>query len=228
MGVIGTSSSIMINEQATKPPLIFSKWPPTYQNGKSQSLRHQIFHQLRSSGRIPSPSMLVKRYPPPSSSSSFMMRPMKYAQLKKQPIPQPSYYRPTISSPPRFRFNSSPQASNGEYIFENPYTNVGFAPVRTIFISNEYLSLFTHNQFKRVLFCCMFFFQNKKKFSFTDETKFNPIHTVPAPNLNKNFAYATHGEFIQEPFDNQIFDQKEHFNQITFRPLNVITVISSL
>lgn len=128
IAVIGTSS-IMINDSATKSPLMFSKWPPSYQNGKSQSLRHQIFHQLRSSGRIPSPSMLVKRYP--SSPMSVMMRPMKYAQLKKQPLPQPSYYRPTISTPPRYRFNSSPQAPNtGEYIFENPFNNLGLPPVR--------------------------------------------------------------------------------------------------
>lgn len=55
----------------------------------------------------------------------------------------------------------------------------------------------------------------------TDDTKYNPIHTVQAPNLNKNLAYSTHNEFMHEPFDNSIFDQKEHFNQITFRPLTV-------
>lgn len=126
LAVIGTSS-IMINESATKQPLMFSKWPPSYQNSKSQSLRQQIFHQLRSSGRIPSPSMIVKRYP---SSMPIMMRPMKYAQLKKTPIPQPSYYRPTISTPPRYRFHSSAQAPNtGEYIFENPFNNMGLSQV---------------------------------------------------------------------------------------------------
>lgn len=121
-------SSIMINDMATKPPLIFSKWPPTYQNGKSTSLRQQIFHQLRSSGRIPSSSMIVKRYP---SALPVMMRPLKYAQLKKTPLPQPSYYKPTISTPQRYRFHSSPPAPNtGEYVFENPFSSLGLPPVR--------------------------------------------------------------------------------------------------
>lgn len=54
----------------------------------------------------------------------------------------------------------------------------------------------------------------------TDDMKYNPIHTVAAPNLNKNIAYNTHNDFINEP-DNQLYEQKEHFNQITFRPLTV-------
>lgn len=66
----------------------------------------------------------------------------------------------------------------------------------------------------------LFVLQNKKKFSMSDDFKYNPIHTVSAPNLNKNLAYTTHGDYIHEP-DNQIFEQKEHFNQITFRPLTV-------
>lgn len=130
LAVIGVSS-IVITDSATKPPLMFSKWPPTYQNNKPTSLRHQMFHQLRSSvsGRLPSPSMIVKRYP--SQQMSVMMRPMKYPQLKKTPIPQPSYYKPTISTPPRYRFQSSASASNvGEYIFENPFNNLGIPHVR--------------------------------------------------------------------------------------------------
>lgn len=54
----------------------------------------------------------------------------------------------------------------------------------------------------------------------TDDIKYNPIHTVPAPNLNKNIGFNTHNDFINEP-ENQLFEQKEHFNQITFRPLTV-------
>lgn len=137
LAVIG-ASSIVVNESATKPPLMFSKWPPPpYQNNKSPSLRQQIFHQLRSNGRIPS-NMIVKRYPPSiSQSMSYMMRPMKYAQLKKVPIPAPSYYKPTISTPPRYRFQSSPSAPNtGEYVFENPFNSYGYqspvAPVSPI------------------------------------------------------------------------------------------------
>lgn len=129
MVVIG-ASSIMVSDSATKAPLMFSKWPP-YSNSKSPALRHQIFQHLRSSGRIPQ-NMIVKRYP------SYVMRPMKYAQLKKvplpqlQPQPQPSYYRPTISTPPRFRFQSSLSAPNsGEYIFENPF-NINIQQVGTV------------------------------------------------------------------------------------------------
>lgn len=121
------ASSIMVSDSVTKAPLVFSKWPP-YQNGKSSSLRNQIFQHLRSAGRIP-PNMIVKRYP----SSMYMMRPMKYPQLKKVPIQAlPSYYRPTISTPPRYRFQSSPGAPNsGEYIFENPFN--GYQQVRKIY-----------------------------------------------------------------------------------------------
>ncbi|XP_031616717.1 uncharacterized protein LOC116336745 [Contarinia nasturtii] len=187
MVAIGGISSIMVSDSATKSPLVFSKWPP-YPNSKSSALRHQIFQHLRTTGRIPQ-NMIVKRYP---TSMSYMMRPMKYAQLKKVPLPQASYYRPTISTPPRYRFQSSPAAPQpGEYIFENPFNNVGYQP-------------------------------NKKKISLTDDTKYNPIHTVPAPNLHKNLAYSTQTEYIHEPVDNQIFEQKDpQFNQITFRPLTV-------
>lgn len=151
MVVIGVSS-IMVNDVATKPPLMFSKWPPIYQNTKSPSLRHQIFSNLRTSGRIPQ-NVMVKRYP--SNVGYAMMRPMKYAQLKKTPIASaPSYYRPTISTPPRYRiqkFQASPQASNaGDYIFENPFTNFVFPPVRTI------VSLFLHTLLLYKLKCISF------------------------------------------------------------------------
>lgn len=117
-------SSIMVSDSATKAPLVFSKWPP-YPNSKSSSLRHQIFQHLRSSGRIPQ-NTIVKRYPP----AAFMMRPMKYAQLKKTPIAQPSYYRPSISTPPRYRFHGSAAVPNpDEYIYENPFNTIGFVQV---------------------------------------------------------------------------------------------------
>lgn len=62
--------------------------------------------------------------------------------------------------------------------------------------------------------------------SLTDESKFNPIHTIPAPNLNKNLAYSTNTEYVHEPYDmNQIFD-KDHFAQYTYRPLNVSFLFS--
>lgn len=55
---------------------------------------------------------------------------------------------------------------------------------------------------------------------------------MPAPNLNKNLAYSTHAEYIPDPLsnsmDNQIFEQKDHFNQIAFRPLTVSTVFDQL
>lgn len=120
-------SSIMVSDSVKKAPLVFSKWPP-YPNAKPSSLRQQIFQQLRASGRIPQ-NMIVKRYPS-QSSISFMMRPMKYGQLKKVPIPSSSsYYRPTISTPPRFqRFQtSSPSSNAGEYTFEKPFNNLEYS-----------------------------------------------------------------------------------------------------
>lgn len=56
--------------------------------------------------------------------------------------------------------------------------------------------------------------------SLTDDTKYNPIHTIPAPNLNKNLAYTTNMKYVQEPFDNQL-SEKDQFNQYPYRPLNV-------
>lgn len=118
----------MINDVASKTPMMFSNWPPIQQstNGKSPSLRQQIYHHLRTSGRIPS-NMFVKRYP------SSMLRPMKLQSLKKAPlVTSPSYYKPNIQSPPRYRFRSSPQAPNtGEYVFENPFVNAGIQPVNS-------------------------------------------------------------------------------------------------
>lgn len=59
--------------------------------------------------------------------------------------------------------------------------------------------------------------------SLTDESKYNPIHTIPAPNLNKNLAYTTHTEYIHEPMDNQLLE-KDQFNNYPYRPLNVSSI----
>lgn len=142
--VIGVSS-IVITDSATKPPLVFSKWPPTYQNSKPTSLRHQMFHQLRSTGRLPSANMIVKRFP--SQQMSVLMRPMKYAQLKKTPLPQSPYYKPTISTPQRYRFQGSGSASNvGEYVFENPFNNIGLPHVRILIYS---INIIVHHSFTK-------------------------------------------------------------------------------
>lgn len=156
VAVIGVSS-IVITDSATKPPLMFSKWPPTYQNSKPTSLRHQMFHQLRTSGRLPSPSMIVKRYP--SQQMAVVMRPMKYPQLKKTPIPQPSYYKPTISTPPhRYRFQSSASASNvGEYVFENPFNNFGLPHVC---IPNDSIKTLKQSIQQIFISFCIFFFHS--------------------------------------------------------------------
>lgn len=113
-----------------------------------------------------------------------------------------------------------------EYVYENPFNSFGFPQVYT-----EFMAFFQKltKCFIQTLVLNVFFFyfhsKNKKKITLTDESKYNPIHTVPAPNLNKNLAYSTHAEFIPDPIshmmDNQIFEQKDHFNQITFRPLTV-------
>lgn len=46
------------------------------------------------------------------------------------------------------------------------------------------------------------------------------MHTIPAPNLNKNLAYTTNMKYVQEPLDNQLAE-KDQFNQYPYRPLNV-------
>lgn len=117
------TSSVIINESTPKAPLVFSNWPPVQRSSKPQSLRHQILYHLRSNGRIPTP---VKRYPSPPR----VLRPIKMSALplptKGQILQAPSYYRPTISTQPRYRFRSSAPAPNtGEYVFENPFTSVG-------------------------------------------------------------------------------------------------------
>lgn len=58
--------------------------------------------------------------------------------------------------------------------------------------------------------------------SLTDDTKYNPMHTIPAPNLNKNLAYATNMKYVQEPLDNQI-SEKDQYNHYPYRPLSVST-----
>lgn len=128
------ASSVMIGD--SKGPLVFSKWPPPQQTGRSQqSIRQQILYHLRGNGRIPS-NMVVKKVAQPLSQR--LVRPMKLAQMPLKNgaplVSAPSYYRPTISTPPRYRFRSSPPAPNsGEYVYENPFGNhnsIGFQPVR--------------------------------------------------------------------------------------------------
>lgn len=58
------------------------------------------------------------------------------------------------------------------------------------------------------------------KVSLTDDTKYNPIHTIPAPNLNKNLAYSTHTEYVHEPIDNNHLLEKDQY-PYPYRPFNV-------
>lgn len=121
----------MINDSGSKPSLMFSNWPPVQRSTEFKtppSLRQQILLYYRNTGRLPS-NMFVKRYP------TTMMRPMKMQSLKKAPvIPAPSYYKSNIQLPPRYRFRGSPSAPNtGEYIYENPFKNLGTQPVNLNF-----------------------------------------------------------------------------------------------
>lgn len=121
----------MINDSGSKSSLMYSNWPPVQRSiepNSPPSLRQQILMHYRNTGRLPS-NMYVKRYP------TSMMRPMKMQSLKKAPIvPAPSYYKPNIQLPPRYRFRSSPSAPNtGEYVYENPFKTYGTQPVNIWF-----------------------------------------------------------------------------------------------
>lgn len=121
------ASAVIISDPISRASYFSPKWPSLQPNGRSHSLRQQIFHQLRASGRIPA-NMLIRKMPQQMAVAPSYMRPIKIAPMsmqKGQPIiASPSFYRPTVSTPSKYRFRSSPPAPNsGEYIFENPFAN---------------------------------------------------------------------------------------------------------
>lgn len=129
--IINGAVSIRVGDSTSNNgPLVFTHWPPVNYN-KPQSLRHQLLYHLRSNGRIPA-GVLMKRYQSPQR----VMHPLKMSAMSHHtingmgyPVPSPSYYRPTISTPPRIHFQSSPPGPNsGEYIFENPFASIAMQP----------------------------------------------------------------------------------------------------
>lgn len=110
-------SNICLCEKSPASPLVFNNWPPKH---KSQSLRHQLLGQMRTSGRLPQ-VMMLKRYP------QRLVRPMKLQAIpnyfmKKQPLPL--YFKPTLSTPSRIPFRSSPAGPQShEYVYESPFTS---------------------------------------------------------------------------------------------------------
>lgn len=126
LALVIDASAVIIGDPMGRTSYFGPKWPSLQPNGRSQSLRQQIFHQLRSSGRIPA-NMLIRKVPQQIAVAPSYMRPIKIAPMsmkKGQPMMAPSYYRPTASTPPKYRFRSSPPAPHsGEYIFENPFAN---------------------------------------------------------------------------------------------------------
>lgn len=119
-------------------PLVFSNWPPKQ---KSQSLRHQLLHQLRNSGRIP-PAMVIKRYHQ-RHVRPVKMPTMAHYVVKKHPAPM--FFKPTLSTPARITFQSSPAGPHsGEYVYENPFASKSTPQQVNILILNTL--------FKKILF----------------------------------------------------------------------------
>ncbi|KAJ6637350.1 hypothetical protein Bhyg_10080 [Pseudolycoriella hygida] len=139
-------------------PLVFTSWPPT--KSQTPSFRQQIMMALRPIMRQPSTDFLYKRTPPLLPQPQRLVRPMKlsgnspYFLLKNHFTT--SYKRPTLT--PLTSINnlkSSPSASPGEYVFENPFTN-SLLQTQSITPSPT-----------------------------ANAERFNPIHTIPAPNLSQ-------------------------------------------
>lgn len=135
-------------EKPPAAPLVFTNWPPKQ---KSQAMRYQLLNQLRSSGRIPPMMMMIKRYP------QRLIRPMKlqampHYMMKKHPAPL--FYKPTLATPVRVPFRSSPAGPHtNEYIYEMPYTTAASQTVRSIYSidsSSQNYIIFNGISFRRV------------------------------------------------------------------------------
>lgn len=131
------ASAVIVGDPLARTPYFTPKWSFMQPNSRSQSLRQQMLHQLRASGRLPTNMLYRHRMPQQIAVAQSFMRPIKLApvSLKKgQPlIAASSYYRPTVSTPQKYRFRSSaPAPHSGEYVFENPFAshnNVAIQPV---------------------------------------------------------------------------------------------------
>lgn len=133
--IVKCTASIRVDTQPNGP-LVFNKWPPIQQHNNPPPLRHQLMYHLRSHRRIP-PDAMRKRFhamqppppPPHSLSQQRIMRPVKMHGMPHY-VNKYSMYKPTMSTPPRINFHSSPPGPNsGEYVYENPFASVGMQPV---------------------------------------------------------------------------------------------------
>lgn len=130
--VVNGVASIRVGDTQPNGPLVFTNWPPVKHQNKPSSMRHQLMYHLRSHHRIPPGGAMRKRFhtmpapPPHSMSQQRVMRPMKMPMM-------PHYmtvYKPTMSTPQRINFHSSPPGPNsGEYVYENPFAPVAMQPV---------------------------------------------------------------------------------------------------
>lgn len=139
------ASAVIVSDPLGRMPYFAQKWPLLQPNSRSQSLRQQMLHQLRSSGRLPTNMLFRHKMPQQIAVAQSFMRPIKLAPVtlkKGQPlIAAPSYYRPTVATPQKYRFRSSaPAPHSGEYVFENPFANhnnVAIQPVCGLFCESR-------------------------------------------------------------------------------------------
>lgn len=132
--VVHCAASIRVGDTQSNGPLLFSKWPPVKHHNKPPSLRNQLMYHLRSHHRIP-PGAMRKRFhamppPPHSLPQQRVLRPVKLPQYTMNKGMVYPVYKPTMSTPQRINFQSSPPGPNsGEYVYENPFASAAMQPV---------------------------------------------------------------------------------------------------
>lgn len=177
-------------------PLVFTKWPPVKHSKHPNSLRQHLMYHLQANSRLP-PKYMMNRLPLPSSHK-HVMRPAqsthRYA-VKKYPhqLRVGPFMRPTLSSPQKIHFNSSPPGPNtGEYIYENPFIVANGRPIA-----------------------------NKMKVSITGDNRYSPIHTIPAPNLAIHTGYdqflqpLDNNQLNERDYEPPQFNRNLHQYQVT-------------
>lgn len=158
--VVNCSSSIRVDDQQSNGPLVFTKWPPVKQYNKPPpSLRNQLMYHIRSHRRVPPGAMRKRFHSMPISSHSMpqqrVMRPMKMPMMPHYMSKGVMYqvYKPTMSTPQRINFQSSPPGPNtGEYVYENPFASMPMPPVLW-----NHLALHCTNMTSINTFCTFFF-----------------------------------------------------------------------
>ncbi|XP_037026911.1 uncharacterized protein LOC119067840 isoform X2 [Bradysia coprophila] len=181
------SYAIQICVSESHSPLVFTNWPPT----KAPSFRHQIMMALRPMMRQPSADFLYKRAPQLLPQPQRLVRPMKLAvavntpyflknhlnSAYKRPTPAPLASSSLTSSQ---TFQSSPPGPNtGEYVFENPFSNNLLQTTSKSPAGGSTIRL--------------------------NADRFNPIHTIPAPNLSQLETFPawqtkSEQEYFEKPY----------------------------